>query len=216
MTVSVVTSQSALLKSGLDWLNQKDYAKAIPALQKFCQHCSDSQSKAYLQAQMGLVRAYSGCGQWQEAIALCQPLTAHPNPQIQTWAARSLDSIHKAMETRIAASSEQVTEASAVSEPSLLSSEQPPSSADSSEPLSADSAANGANSNTADQVPLDAESATKLYRTASSAMRQGRYTEAIAALEPYCRYAQPGSREAVQAHMWLAKAYQNSKKNEEK
>lgn len=215
MTVSVATSQSALLKSGLDWLNQKDYAKAISALQKFCQQCSDSQSKAYLQAQMGLVRAYSRCGQWQEAIALCQPLTAHPNPQIQMWATRSLDSMHKAMETRMAAPSEQTTETSAVSEPSLPSSEQPASSADSPERLSVDSTTNAANSKNSDQVPLDAESATKLYRTASSAMRQGRYAEAIAALEPYCRYAQPGSREAVQAHMWLAKAYQNSGQLEE-
>jgi len=73
------------LQSGLDALKQKSYQEAIQLLQAFCQN-GDSESADYLKAQMGLVKAYQGAGQLDDAIALCETLIQNKNSQVRTWA----------------------------------------------------------------------------------------------------------------------------------
>ncbi len=54
---------------------------------------SQPEFKEYLQAQMGLVKAYQCNGQQEKAIALCQQLAASDNLQIQAWAQQALKSL---------------------------------------------------------------------------------------------------------------------------
>ncbi len=74
------------LQSGLDALKQKSYQDAIQLLQAFCQNSGDPESADYLKAQMGLVKAYQGAGQLDNAIALCENLIQNKNSQVRTWA----------------------------------------------------------------------------------------------------------------------------------
>ena len=81
---------SELLAHGIAACQEKRYPKAIKYLEDYCQDCHERDSKDYIQAQMWLIRAYQMGGQLQRAIALCQLLTTHVHPQVQTWAKRCL------------------------------------------------------------------------------------------------------------------------------
>ena len=85
------------LQAGLDALKQGRSREAVQFLEKFCQSCSDSQSNEYLQAQMGLVKAYQRLGQIEKAIALCQPLAQSSHPQVSRMAKEALSSLSAAL-----------------------------------------------------------------------------------------------------------------------
>jgi Zn-dependent protease with chaperone function len=82
-----MASPNSSVVAGLTALNQGDYHKAIAQLEAVLQNHNDPTT--FVKAQMGLVIAYKNIGD-ERAIALCQTLSAHPEPQIQTWALRHL------------------------------------------------------------------------------------------------------------------------------
>jgi uncharacterized membrane protein len=61
---------------------------------------------------------------------------------------------------------------------------------------------------------LAPEIAEQLLKKGNFALWGKRYEEAIAALEAYCKGAEPDDRQYLQAQMWLLKAYQASGKTE--
>lgn len=71
-----------LINAGYQALTQKQYPKAIKALEQFCQNTSKS-TKQYLQAHQWLIKAYQENGQIDNAIALCQKLLLHEYESIR-------------------------------------------------------------------------------------------------------------------------------------
>ncbi|HEY9807551.1 MAG TPA: tetratricopeptide repeat protein, partial [Candidatus Obscuribacterales bacterium] len=85
-----MSSQSGALQAGIEALKQGRYSEAINLLETFCRNSSLTESKEFLQAQMWLVKAYQRVEQPEKAIALCQQLSLHENPQVHTWAKQTL------------------------------------------------------------------------------------------------------------------------------
>lgn len=79
---------TAVLHAGLVALQDKNYQTAIENLQRVERMTLDPAQR--LKAQMGLIKAYGITGQLDRAKAQCHPLCHHPQPQIQTWAKRTL------------------------------------------------------------------------------------------------------------------------------
>ena len=75
------------LEAGLAALKRGDYPNAIARLEAVCQ--TQSNQTAKIRAQMGLVVAYGRSGEPNRAIALCQVLSKHTNPQVREWATRN-------------------------------------------------------------------------------------------------------------------------------
>lgn len=91
-----MSTELGALQSGLEALKQKEYQEAIRLLENFCKICQvDSQAsfKEFIQAQMGLIKAYSCIGDKQKAIQLCQKLANSKNPQVQEWSKKTLISL---------------------------------------------------------------------------------------------------------------------------
>jgi len=82
-----------LLNAGQAALKQRRDVEAIEAFEAFCQGCSDPSSKDYVQAQMGLVKAYQRTHQIDQAIALCQQLATNVDPLVQSWVQQVLPSL---------------------------------------------------------------------------------------------------------------------------
>jgi Zn-dependent protease with chaperone function len=76
------------LDAGQRALNQGNYSVAIAHLEGVCETELDDSLVA--RASQELVRAYSSIGDIQKAIALCQHLTQHPEPDIREWATNTL------------------------------------------------------------------------------------------------------------------------------
>jgi predicted negative regulator of RcsB-dependent stress response len=83
-------TQAQALQAGLSSLKAKDYTNAIDELELFCQLHPDGASTYYLQAQMGLVKAYHATGQTQRAIALLHQLSDSSHPKVQEWVKQTL------------------------------------------------------------------------------------------------------------------------------
>ncbi|MGF1497024.1 MAG: ankyrin repeat domain-containing protein [Elainellaceae cyanobacterium] len=84
------------LEVGLTAFKQGRYAEAIEPLQAYCQECRDSektQSRSYMQAEMGLIKAYQGTQQVEQAIARCQSLLDCDNEALKVWANRIMPSL---------------------------------------------------------------------------------------------------------------------------
>ena len=97
---TLIVPQVKVLKAGIEFCQKKRYVEAIESLEEFSKSCHGFPSSNYLQAQMWLVKAYQGAGKIDQAIALCQPLVANQNPQVQNWAKKSLKSLRsKKVET---------------------------------------------------------------------------------------------------------------------
>ncbi|BAY09809.1 molecular chaperone DnaJ [Calothrix sp. NIES-2098] len=88
-------SLSELVTEGITACKEGRYPKAIKYLEDYCQGCKDRNTKDYIQAQMWLIQAYQLSGQLQRAIALCQLLSNHPHPQVQTWVSKTLSILSK-------------------------------------------------------------------------------------------------------------------------
>lgn len=78
------------LKAGKAALLRKHYTEAIAILTEYCQESTDQTSKNYVQAQIWLVSAYKKIGRADKAIAICEQLESHSDPQLQKWAQKSL------------------------------------------------------------------------------------------------------------------------------
>src|SRR5919202_1924777 len=81
------------LQAGLNAINEGRYRDAVQLLKDFCQYYSQRGSKEYVQAQMGLAKAYHRLGETEPAIAIAQELSIHKNPQISNWAIQVLTSL---------------------------------------------------------------------------------------------------------------------------
>ena len=92
---SLLIPLSEFLADGIAACQEKRYPKAIKYLEDYCQDCHERDSKDYIQAQVWLIRAYQMGGHLQRAIALCQLLTTHVHPQVQTWANKALPLLSK-------------------------------------------------------------------------------------------------------------------------
>ena len=87
------------LKAGKAALLRKNYTEAIAILTEYSQDHDDLTSKNYVQAQIWLVSAYKKTGRADKAIAICEKLETHPDPQLQEWAQKSLTTLHVILET---------------------------------------------------------------------------------------------------------------------
>jgi len=81
------------LQTGLLAVQKKQYREAIALLQGIAQGSWDAETLA--KARMGLVKAYAGLGRTEEAIALCEELTAVPIPSVFQWANETLRQLQK-------------------------------------------------------------------------------------------------------------------------
>ncbi|MFQ4144146.1 molecular chaperone DnaJ [Chlorogloeopsis sp. ULAP02] len=81
---------SEILNEGIAACQEGRYPKAIKYLENYYHNSHECNSKDYIQAQMWLIKAYKMGGQMQRAITLCQLLTNHANPQVQSWANKNL------------------------------------------------------------------------------------------------------------------------------
>lgn len=78
-----MSPSSEPLQGGLAALQAGRYREAIDLLEIFCQLCNDPQSKEYLQAQMGLAKAFQRSGQPARALSICLDLAKSDNPQMR-------------------------------------------------------------------------------------------------------------------------------------
>ena len=73
-------------ESGMKALQTQHYKEAIKLLIQVCKKAPDKQSSEYIQAQMGLVRAYRGIGDIDRAASLCETLEKQGNDEVKRWA----------------------------------------------------------------------------------------------------------------------------------
>lgn len=85
------TDAAILLQTGLEALQRKQLSQAIAALEAVYQ--SPASPSTRLKAQVGLVKAYHLQGNWQQAIAHCQPLGESGNSQVRQWAQQVMDTL---------------------------------------------------------------------------------------------------------------------------
>ena len=81
------------LKAGLAALKQEDYRTAKIILEDVAARDDDVHKS--LQAQIGLVVAYSRTGEIEMAMAVCESLTQNNRSQIKQWAEKSLKQLRK-------------------------------------------------------------------------------------------------------------------------
>ncbi|MGH8001329.1 MAG: M48 family metalloprotease [Brasilonema sp.] len=79
------------LEAGLSAVKQGDYQNAIATLEAVAER--DGNSNIGLQAQIGLVVAYTKSGNLPKAIALCETLTQSQNLEVQHWANHTLEQL---------------------------------------------------------------------------------------------------------------------------
>ncbi|GAB1544745.1 hypothetical protein NUACC21_74210 [Scytonema sp. NUACC21] len=174
---------------GLEAIQKGRYSTAIQLLEKFCQECQvDPQAnfKEYIQAQMGLVKAYHCTGEQQKAIALCQQLAASKHSQVRAWAQRILPSLSTPTESAESSPAEtQLAETQTTPEPTV-----------------------------AEKVYLTPEQAAELLASGSKALKFKRFADAVNALEQYSQGVDAGTKDYSQAQMWLVKAYKGNEQLE--
>ncbi|MGI0488261.1 zinc metalloprotease HtpX [Pantanalinema rosaneae CENA516] len=85
--------RTATLEAGLAAYKQGDYATAIRLLEAGL--ATTAEHPLTIQAQMGLVVAYTRSGRLTEATALCQSLQTSPNPKLREWVATTLAKLRK-------------------------------------------------------------------------------------------------------------------------
>lgn len=86
------------LKAGKEALLRKRYTEAIAILLEYSKDHPNRKSKEYVQAQMLLVSAYQRSGRADKAIAICEAIGKSSNPDLQSWAAKSLDTLRQKLE----------------------------------------------------------------------------------------------------------------------
>ncbi|OKH23663.1 zinc metalloprotease HtpX [Chroogloeocystis siderophila] len=102
-----MASPNSSVVAGLTALNQGDYDKAIAQLEAAYQTPGDPAT--LVKVQMGLVIAYKNVGD-ERAIALCETLIQHHDPQIQAWALRHLNELKRSVEPKLTTETQQNTD----------------------------------------------------------------------------------------------------------
>ncbi|ACK73567.1 peptidase M48 Ste24p [Gloeothece citriformis PCC 7424] len=74
------------LEDGIRALQQQQYSEAIQLLENYCKDPSNQNSPTYIQALMGLARAYRGNQQRNKAFTIVHTLNSYPDPQVKQWA----------------------------------------------------------------------------------------------------------------------------------
>lgn len=85
--------RTAILEAGLAAYKQEDYATAIRLLEAGL--AAPAEHPLAIQAQMGLVVAYTRCGRLTEATAWCQSLQSSPHPKLREWVATTLSKLRQ-------------------------------------------------------------------------------------------------------------------------
>ncbi len=106
----------ASLKAGKEALISKRYTEAIAILSEYCHEHLDPEHQTYTQAQMWLSSAYQRSGRADKAIAICELLADHPDPQIKAWSAQSLKTLQ--LELGISTTNSDSTSSVVASQPS--------------------------------------------------------------------------------------------------
>lgn len=81
------------LKFGLKAVEEQRYGEAVELLTYFCENCYDYKSQEYIQAKIGLARAYYGLGERQQVVYICQELIRSERLSVRQWAQQWLNSI---------------------------------------------------------------------------------------------------------------------------
>ncbi|MEA5552171.1 DUF3137 domain-containing protein [Anabaena cylindrica UHCC 0172] len=105
------TNELELLQTGLNSLKQGLYPEAINSLQHFCQICEvngNTNSKEYLQAQVGLVQGFHHTKNSEAARTIAERLLTIQNPQIIAWANKFLESLPVETSTKTSTNSRTV------------------------------------------------------------------------------------------------------------
>ncbi|MBD2138784.1 M48 family metalloprotease [Anabaena sp. FACHB-1237] len=84
----MASHSESCLEAGLAALKQGNYQTAIANLEPIANN--HHQSKACLQAKVGLVMAYARTGEIAKAISLCEALIVSSKPDVQEWAKNAL------------------------------------------------------------------------------------------------------------------------------
>lgn len=95
------------LDAGLDALQQGNYADAIAHLEAVRE--TELDESLVTQASQALVTAYQRNGDFENAIALCQLLTHHPDSEVRVWATSTLLDLNAAPSTPSRASTSDST-----------------------------------------------------------------------------------------------------------
>lgn len=75
-------------------MREESYEEAIPLLQRW-REAMGPDSEKYPAATRVLVQAHEALEQWDEAIALCQSLSSHPNEELKHWSWKKLPALEK-------------------------------------------------------------------------------------------------------------------------
>jgi tetratricopeptide (TPR) repeat protein len=195
-----MSSPSELLQAGIEAVKQGRYSEAARSLEAFCRSSTNPHSKDYYQAQMWLVKAYQENGQSEQALTLCRELAASKNPQVQVRGQRMLQSLlaRDVSQTQATDSSPQPqTQPTQALCEEQSQTEQPPAPT------------------LSNKQPLTQEQASELLKAGNKALKQGRYAQAVQALEEFCRETDSTAKDYSQAQMWLCKAYKANGQLEE-
>jgi hypothetical protein len=79
------------LEAGLSAIKLGDFQSAIAILEALTQTVTNS--NIFLQAQIGLIVAYTKSGNIPRGITLCETLTHSQNSEVQQWANRTLEQL---------------------------------------------------------------------------------------------------------------------------
>ncbi|MEM7773803.1 MAG: hypothetical protein AAF327_25275, partial [Cyanobacteria bacterium P01_A01_bin.37] len=85
---SVTPGFSASLAAGLDAIEKKNYSEAIAHLETVYQNAE--RRSVRLRAQMGLVKAYEGKGEYQQAFIRCKALLNSSSEATRVWAEEAI------------------------------------------------------------------------------------------------------------------------------
>jgi uncharacterized Tic20 family protein len=75
-------------------MREARYAEAIPGLERWRQ-AVDPETPNYAAATRVLIQAHEALEQWNEAIALCQSLSSHPDEALKHWSWKKLAALEK-------------------------------------------------------------------------------------------------------------------------
>lgn len=184
--------ESGAFQSGLKALKQKQYPEAIKCLEHFCQICQvDSQTsfKEYIQAQMGLVKAYHKVGKVRKARLLCQRLSVNKKSRVKAWAKNYLAILSEANNN-----SKQLISVPEYEEQQSLNQIN-------------DIEVNYMNTN---ESSLTDSGAAELLNSGNKALADKSFAKAVEIFERYCQQVSKDSNNYTGAQTWLIKAYKGN------
>ena len=171
-------------RSGLLALEKQDYPEAVQCLENYYQASPKPGSLEHYQACKALVKAYDQVNEIDKALAICHELTECEKPNIRSWAKRWQEKLSN----KTAAIVEEALEASTEDANTVEVRQKTESSS----------------------APLSLIEANQLLTEGREALRNQQFSQAIYALEQFCREGDTYHPDFDQAQMWLATAYQKA------